>query len=1351
VAEERFKRITKRFYCRGIDLNNPVDSVRDGYYPIIENLRSYQDGSLQPRQGITVIANVVTNQTPTHTARRLNDPLNSSWIRVIASGVALATGQAAFTRTQYNASNITLSGDPVMMVPYRPDQSPSSWMYVADSLTMRKVIGSNSQSIASGTAHQIGLPPPTAPPTVELGADSGGAIVTTLQITGATLDGVVATGVSSPLRVDNATVSITKVLLDAAVSSWGCVVPSSMAAINPNCIIQDTVTGEYVRVAETYTGTNTTTIAAISYDSGTTGLCTIQPTASSKEYNRNGVVKIVQAATTYYFRILYVVDGPNDSRCIKINTGATAITTAATSIQAVDSFRAYFRNTPADGDGIASYAQQATFAPSGSAQMGYFVIDLTGSPKDYTRNFIGNASQVSNSFLFDDDYFHISIKPDNLANVSSARIIFNCDSTETPIAQNAGTPIDTSVTKNFFYREITANDLIPFVQAQQTGIDNTTTRTNRDELIRSRKELLGGPFDRNPFEEPDPFRERGSSGTGGDPVTGPDNGIVPGDPNIFDPTSPNPRSQTGTGASQWSEIRFRKSDCIRVGTDTSRGWKAIRHVIIEFTVTASTVVAINSISCLGGSGPDIGDLGAPYQFRYRYRVAETGVASNWSPATQYGVLATRLPITAVAVAPSGAPEVNRVDFQRFGGTNTNWLNTGVLNTSSGTFTDTNDDLFVSAAAPFSDGNINFQPWPISDLPRAGTTATSSSSAAGVAGNLVRDAATNFNVSWAAGTGIIVNGVQTTVTRVISTSLLEVVDSLGSASAVAWEIPEPVILGQPLPSWWGPYDGRFFACGDSKNPGTLYWTNGNNPDSTTELNKVEITPTSEPLVNGCVYNGRNYVFSSDRMFEIVEIAPGEFRYSEVPNSKGLWSRWALTVGPKIYFLGKDGIYETVGGAPVSITDRTLFPLFPNEGNLGVTVNTFDPPNMISGQEKFHRLSYYDNYLYFDYTDTSGNYRSMVYTADSPEPGWFPDSYEPGVTFHYGEEGAGVHSILCGGSDSTTGKLYQMSGTADGATAIVWHFRSGAFDADDRRAQKLWGDFILEADPNNTTLTVALGLDNYSSTATLNATTMTGATRAQKVFDISAGVGISARNVSLDVTGSSKTATPKVYFWEPSYIYRPEDTFLRGTDWDDLGLDSDKYIMGVHITTNTGGATRTVRLEYDGGQLGTTLSINHNGYLTNPYAFIPFIARRVRFLPTDSNSWKEFKYEFVYEPEPPLVAQWGPSQQTSFGYEGFMHLREAYVMLTNTQTVTLTITRTDDGATFSYTIPAGTRKKTYLQLAPIKGKAFYLTMTSAASFRVYKDDLAFMVKPWASEQAFKLLNPFGHSHGGGEARI
>src|SRR4051812_49132498 len=98
MALQPYIRVTERFKAHGVDLNSPPDSVRPGYFPVLENVRSYTDGVLQPRQGITSGANVVVNKTPVHSVRRLTDPAATSWTRIIGTGDALAYGQGPYTQ-----------------------------------------------------------------------------------------------------------------------------------------------------------------------------------------------------------------------------------------------------------------------------------------------------------------------------------------------------------------------------------------------------------------------------------------------------------------------------------------------------------------------------------------------------------------------------------------------------------------------------------------------------------------------------------------------------------------------------------------------------------------------------------------------------------------------------------------------------------------------------------------------------------------------------------------------------------------------------------------------------------------------------------------------------------------------------------------------------------------------------------------------------------------------------------------------------------------------------------------------------------------------------------------------------
>jgi len=1353
----RYTRETQRLYCRGIDLNSPIDNVKDGHYPILENLRSYTDGIIQPRQGITqVAANVVSGKTPVHSIRRLNNKLNNTYTRIIGVGNALANGQTSFVQTQYNSSNLVMSGNPLAMSPWRPSQSPVSWMYVADSsisaggnaLSMIKLTYDGSSTLV----HQAGLPAPTSPPIVELSAPGllgisiansiGGGIMTSTTGWAPDSSGV-AGAVSHTTRIT--AITITSLLHDSGSTGWLSIVPSTMANIGPGTILVGTqgLSTYYMMVYEVYRAgaISGNTVSKVIYDNNptNTGSCTVAPSASVPEIKRNAVVLI---NGTNYYRITEVISSPNNTIvAFKINTGATTIS-AGQSLTIASSFRAYDVSGALSTDTLSSDSIVSTFAPSGGTLIGGIVY-TPGSPLDMSQ---GDGTNGINEL----DYIHYSFKCADLSQIVQGRLIFDVD--------------DKSFAKNCYYRAFTPSDLVAIAKGSQTILGGTNTQVqNRIITKRPPQFSISAPGDDSNIGP-----GRNSSDFSGPAFDNPDD--APTDKN-----SGSPRDQTGTGDNQWSEIRCRKGDFTRVGTDWSKGWQSVQAIKFEITLitgAVSTVMEFSSLNQFGGGSLDIGDIGAPYIFRYRWRCSTTGALSNWSPATRDGVVVFRNGITVSGLsAPSNCPEVDKIDVQRLGGLVTDWANIGTGATGAG-YSDTSDDDYARGTTSSSEQiDQYYQPWLIPQKPATGTAST-------VAGTMLKDSGTNFNVNWAKGTPIKVGSFYTSLRRVLSTSVLEVEDCLGALTNSTWEIAEPFIASQPLPCFWGPFNGWFFGCGDSINPGRLYWTNQNNPDGTQDTNWLEVTGPSEPLQNGCVYNGRCYVFTPERMLEIIEISPGAFISRDVPTGKGLMYRWSFAVGPHIWFLSKDGIYETDGGVCRSMTFDTLFPLFPREGKLGVQTNGFFPPNMTTGNitvsgltsdaSIFFRMAYYDNYLYFNYPDTNNRLRCLVYAIGNfaspnvPQSGWFPDVYNPGGTntgiiCHYGEEGDGVHSLLLGGADTTSGILYSYGGTTDNGTAVSWHFRQGSYDAGDRRADKLWGDFICDVNPGTGTIAVNAGINNYGSTLTLTPANISGAGRNQTVFDINSGNGAEGRNLAVDLAGT--TTDSLLYLIEPSFTSRPENSFLRAIQYDDSNYEGEKFYQGIEIEADTLNQPRTIQIQSDGGTLQDTVVVQHNGRLQKPYSFTSgFVAHMVRMLPTDSNFWKLFKWRWVWEPEPPLVTVWD-TQQTSFGHVGFIHMKAIWITHTSTANLTLTITRMDDNTSQSYTIPssAGVRgKEFYLLLGPasfIKGKTYKFKITQASNipFRIYQRHCGVLVKPWASAEQFARWTGWGADSGDGLAQI
>jgi hypothetical protein len=319
---------------------------------------------------------------------------------------------------------------------------------------------------------------------------------------------------------------------------------------------------------------------------------------------------------------------------------------------------------------------------------------------------------------------------------------------------------------------------------------------------------------------------------------------------------------------------------------------------------------------------------------------------------------------------------------------------------------------------------NFQPFPTIDIPKSGTC--------NVIGNrIVRTAGATFNQNWAPGSVVEVNGIpQVLYAQPYSTSVLETHEGTGTLTGVPFLIRGATLLGQPLPSIWGPMDGMVFGCGDTYQAGTLFVCKPYNPDSSPDRYQIDVTPPSEPLINGCMYGTRSFVWSSERMFEIITSFGDTniVRVQEVYDGGGMFTRWGIAVGVAMYTVQKDGIFASIGGSRQSITSSQLYLLFPHDGQPGQDLSvggaTFKAPDFTSAPESSIRLRCYDHHLYFEYLDTGSVNRTLVFNETLGV--WGLDNYVNEIGTHYGEEGKGVHSMLMGG---TNGILYQMTGTQD----------------------------------------------------------------------------------------------------------------------------------------------------------------------------------------------------------------------------------------------------------------------------------------------------------------------------------
>lgn len=1009
-------------------------------------------GRIDTRSGLALISAAGTDRV--HSIKRLNNDIPSLAVqnaRIVGAGVRLyaqvsLAGALVLKDTGY-------SGNPLSMLQMRPPNSPEAWCYIADSLKMSKVR-------ADGTVFQMGIAPPLAPPVVTFGPDAR-QIIENFSGLGSWVNGGTAGAITPGNRL--VATNIAAIFYDAAVlqipvtptGQCSLVLNGNVSPIKPGTILTFSNGPEDVLVQNVYPGfsATVTSLASLSAFGGIHSRFTLYEVHLGN----------VSLAPTNYGYAPPMDDPSQAPGGIRSPAGPTGVGIQLFSIVQLGPTFGIITSIKRGPDGSVSVTILAgpydlLFPPNFSVLVGLPTIrcftlnQQTGAGTEIAKDFSFQATigtgYIQNPTAFDlshvttvvgvplsrpvqdDDTIHISLLMDHPEFLSEGRILFDID------------PSTNDFQHNYFFKAFRQSDLQQAVLSNETvlGARQSSLNTSVIDTFGGRQSPRPDIRIVGPITDRDPRALPFGPGTRGPvpPKFGP-GGIVP----VSD--------QASTGASQWTELSFKVKDLTRVGNALDRTLANVAAIRIQFSVTATTQIQVSSLWVAGSYGPDIGTTGAPYFYRHRPRSTKTGAKGNPAPPILNGIEAHRQALLII-MPTDPDPQVDVLDVFRWGGSLTNWTYIGTAqNSGNPQIEDVLQDLDIASAEQLEFDN--FQPFPTIDTPKNGFCNVIGNQVSWISGD-------QFNVNWAQGTVININGTNFTLyLQPGSTTLLYTVQNGGTQINVPFSIKQATILGQPLPAMWGPFSQNSalfcFACGDQYQPGVLFLTKGNNPDSAPDVLQIEVTSPSEPLMNGCIHNGLPYVWSSGRFFILYPAAAGGFIISggqvipqagtniftpqDIKGAKGLFARWFFAAGPgvpKIWYGADDGIYESEGGGAVSITDEMLYLLFPHDGQPGVPVtlgsDTIQPPDFTQAAKL--RLSHADGFLFFDYVDVNGLPTTLVYNVMTKV--WGLDVYalaaNQGILTHYLEEGRGVHSLLAGGSDAN---LYQATGATDNANSYI----------------------------------------------------------------------------------------------------------------------------------------------------------------------------------------------------------------------------------------------------------------------------------------------------------------------------
>lgn len=1063
----------ERFDLHGIDLVHPVDQIPNGRVPYCQNVRAYKKMAIVGRNLLT--GALYTLAAAVHSIRRLNDATPNG----PADGYTLINGAGAVLtawNTTIGVKSVAtgLSGNPLSLVPFRPNASVQPWCYSGDSAPMGNVeistkylISGTSTTFATygmlktrsdGLCYRAGVGEPQLAPVVSTENTSkvttGNLLATAIPWTnfaGANPDYNYgeSNGFPKPspdgtapfvVSVLNATTVTITSLTGSATINGGTATP---ATLGPSTGVS-TNPGHYVMVAGsgmTPPATATVVIGAFTDGSGNVIPAGVAPLWIPSVVDvgaASGTIQVPTGAVTFQIGI------NSTGNTFSANSGSFALTVTVTT-------DALSPNMGIIGNLTLFYWQDSPTSGPTASYIWCNPDDPGGGTARSTSNAIGSYS--GNSFIFDATFNSGIPGLPGLGNGTTPMVWSQLNPNESVSGTIAISPTQTS---NFNFC-LSGQLYIP------AAGNYTFVLTNHDDCMWG---IEGATL-----ISATPSGVGEGSGVQisefGQTIT-----VVNGYPLL-------PRQQYTSG----DDNNYAQTTV--VAYFAAAGIYGI-EIDYDYWYRLGRILLLMGSPTPGGS-PGIIPPGAAnqrqqVQYRYVYRSSATGATSNPSPESA----AITLPVSANTITSlwSPDPQIDVVDYYRLDSVTANftYVATGPNDNlgGSGTNTPITDSLTDTELGDQLLSFDNFEPFPSIDLPQKGVCSVSGGVITWESGGAIGGSATGFNIRWLAGTEILIGSptslAYTFIARPTSTTSVTI-PGVPDGTNLAYEIPEPILAAQPLPYMWGPTDNINFvyAVGDPLRPGTLYWSEGNNLDAAPDTNQQDVTDPGEPLINGAIAGGLGVLFSIKRAWLIMP----NFFNSTADATGTTGSTWSLqessitrglymprcvcvTGGGLIFFRVDDGIHVSEhGAASQSITDEDLYPLFPHEtpGSsssspqpITIAGYTIYPPNDSLPQGQ--RLSADKAYVYYDYLDATSTPRTLVY--DIAAKGWIPDVYTPDVTIHAPDEGQSVQGTLTGCSDGTV-RLLSSAGT-ETATAVLL---TPAFDKGDTRASAKFGDLYIES--------------------------------------------------------------------------------------------------------------------------------------------------------------------------------------------------------------------------------------------------------------------------------------------------
>ena len=226
------------------------------------------------------------------------------------------------------------------------------------------------------------------------------------------------------------------------------------------------------------------------------------------------------------------------------------------------------------------------------------------------------------------------------------------------------------------------------------------------------------------------------------------------------------------------------------------------------------------------------------------------------------------------------------------------------------------------------------------------------------------------------------------------------------------------------------------------------------------NSEQFTPGDGESIQGALTWGEfTFVFKETKFFVIYGISTDregnpEINYRTVDTGVGLVASETLCADESgVYFMGRGGVYRTLGQAPELIS-RKIEPVWGGGASPFFTGGVLSHSAIDSCAATVH-----DGRLYLSYPTSEANDRTLVY---DPEAGWWSLYSLPCSALTSFRVGSTQELVFGYASGDNKIARHTLGLTNDAGAATESRWRSGWFDLGSPdvktiRAQKVWGDF------------------------------------------------------------------------------------------------------------------------------------------------------------------------------------------------------------------------------------------------------------------------------------------------------